>query len=137
LTFLFDTNVFSELRKGRNANAGAADWASSILEDRIFLSVVTLYEIERGILGAEKRERPEAVILRSWFDRELRPGYLSRTLPITDEIAVQAAVFAVDRTVELADQLIAATASVNGLTLVTRNEKHFTRTGVRLFNPFT
>lgn len=114
-----------------------ADFAKSIVEHEVYLSVITLHEIERGIVGAESRKRPEAAVLRSWFDGELRPGYATRTLPVTDEIAIAAASLAVARTVELADQLIAATALVHDLTLVTRNVNHFTHTGVRLLNPFT
>jgi toxin FitB len=137
LSYLFDTNVISELRKGRRANKGASAWAMTIPEDQIFLSVITLHEIERGILGAERSGRPEASILRTWFDRELQPSYVFRTLPVTPEIALKAAPFAVARTVELADHLIAATALVHGLTLVTHNTRHFTHTGVPLFDPFS
>lgn len=137
MSYLFDTNVISELRKGRRANSGAATWAQSVLEDQIFLSVITLHEIERGILGAEKRSRPEAPVLRSWFDGDLRPSYAPRTLPVTTEIAIHAASFAAERSVDLADHLIAATAVIHGFTLVTRNVGHFTHSGVRLLNPFT
>lgn len=137
MSILFDTNVVSELRKGRRANKGVVDFALSIAEHEVYLSVITLHEIERGIVGAEQRQRPEATVLRSWFDGELRPAYAARTLAVTDEIAIAAASLSVARTIELADQLIAATALVNDLTLVTRNEKHLRHPGVRILNPFT
>lgn len=99
--------------------------------------MITLHELEHGILKAENRKRPEAALLRTWFDEDVLPSYLGRTLPVSAEIAIRAASFSAIRTVELADHLIAATAIVHDFTLVTRNIGHFEHTGVRLFNPFT
>ena len=137
MSVLIDTNIVSELRKAARANPGVKSWSQSLLEGQVFISVITLHEIARGIVAAEKRRRPEAALLRDWFDTSLRPGYANRMLPVTAEIALVAASFAAERTVELADHLIAATAIVHDLTLVTRNTGHFTHTGVRLLSPFT
>lgn len=134
--FVLDTNIVSELRRIGHANEGVVAWATATTQEQVYLSVITLLELERGILGAEARGRPEANVLRTWFDADIRPRYSARALPVTADIALRAASFAAERTVELADHLIAATALVHGLTLVTRNTRHFTHTGVRLLNPF-
>ena len=135
MTFILDTNIVSELRRIDRANRGVVAWATANAMDQVYLSVITLLELERGILGAEARGRPEANVLRTWFDDNVRPRYGARTLPVTAEIAIQAAAFAAGRPLELADHLIAAPAIVHDLTLVTRNTRHFTPTGVRLLNP--
>ena len=137
MSFLIDTNLLSELRRPGKANPGALAWATSTTEDQVFLSVITLHELEKGIVKAERRRLPEALLLRTWLDLEVRPGYAARTLPVTTEIALRAAAFFSSKTVELADELIAATALVHDLTVVTRNITHFEHTGVRLLDPFT
>lgn len=137
MSFLIDTNVLSELRRADRANPGVSTWARTTPEDQVFLSVITLLELERGIVRSERRQLPHAPILRSWFDLAVRPGYATRTLPITSDIALRAAAFEPSRTIELADELIAATAIVHGLTLVTRNVKDFAHTRASVLNPFS
>jgi predicted nucleic acid-binding protein len=104
--------------------------------DEALVSVITLLEIERGILKEERADTPFGKELRYWMNVHVSHTYLERALAVTADIALRAAVFDRLPTVELADHLIGATALVHDLTLVTRNTAHFENTGVRLFNPW-
>jgi hypothetical protein len=136
LTYLFDTNIVSELRRPERANPGLLSWSRTIAREDVFVSVITLLELERGAVAAA-RDPGWALALRRWMTDHVYPTYRERALPVTNDIAIRAAPFAAVRTVELADELIAATALVYGLTLVTHNTRHFTHTGVPLFDPFS
>lgn len=133
MSYLLDTNIVSELRRIDRAHRGLISWASQHPSDIFHLSVVTLLELERGIFRAERRGQPEAQTLRTWLEREVVPHYAARTLPVTEDVARLAARLGGD---QLADQLIAATALVHDLSVVTRNIRHFEPFGVRLLNPF-
>lgn len=137
MTYLFDTNIVSELRRPELANSGVISWTATISRDEVFVSAITLLELERGVLKAERNDTTKGRALRRWMTTHVRPTYDAQALPVTTEIALRAAPFAQLPTVDLADHLIAATAIVHDFTLVTRNVSHFTSTGVRLFNPFT
>jgi len=137
VTYLFDTNIVSELRRPELANSGVISWTATISRDEVFVSAITLLELERGVLKAERNDTTKGHALRRWMTTHVRPTYDAQALPVTTEIALRAAPFAQLPTVDLADHLIAATAIVHDFTLVTRNVSHFTSTGVRLFNPFT
>ena len=137
MTYLFDTNIVSELRRPELANSGVVSWTSAISRGEVFVSTITLHELERGVLKAERKDASKGRALRRWMSLHVRPTYEVQALPVTTEIALRAAPFVRLPTADLADHLIAATALVHDLTLVTRNIKHFAHTGVRLLNPFT
>ena len=136
--FLLDTNVVSELRK---AKAGKADpnvvaWASSVSAGRLFISVVTILELELGILQLNRRDPAQGEILRLWFSGHVIPAFDGRILPIDTPVAVTCAKLHVPHPRAERDALIAATGLVNELTVVTRNIPDFQSTGVRLINPW-
>jgi predicted nucleic acid-binding protein len=136
LSYLFDTNVVSELRRPDRAHPAVVRWSSSVAEHDVFISTITILELEKGTLRAERNAPDLGVVLRRWMNTRVHPTYGSRTLDVTTEIALSAAAFDGLPTVELADHLIAATALVHDLILVTRNVRDFGGTGVRLLNPW-
>ena len=134
--FLLDTNVLSELRRPDKADANVRAWASSVPVTNIFLSVITLLEIELGALSVERRDAAQGNMLRAWIDRQVVPRFESRTLPIDAVVARRGAQLHVPDPRAERDALIAATALVHGLTVVTRNRADFDFTGVRTLNPW-
>ena len=136
MTFLLDTNVLSELRRPDTAHANVVAWASSVPIANIFLSVITLLEIELGALSVERRDQAQGTILRAWIDQQVVPRFESRTLPVDAAVARRCARLHVPDPGAERDALIAATALVHGLTVVTRNLADFDPTGVRTLNPW-
>ena len=135
MSFLIDTNVISELRKGRKADQGVRDWFESVEDNEIFISVIVLGEIRYGIEKLKKKDSLAAFPLERWLEY-IRVGYDERVLPVTVEIADIWGKLMVIRTMAPADGLLGASALFYDLTLVTRNTADFTQTGVRIFNPF-
>jgi predicted nucleic acid-binding protein len=137
--FLLDTNVISELRKapGGKANAKVAAWAKREDESTLFLSVITLMELEVGALQMERRDPRQGTVLRRWLDDFVAPVFIGRVLPVDPEIAKRCATLHVPNPCSYRDSLIAATALVHGMTLVTRNTGDFARTGALLLNPWS
>ena len=129
---LLDTVVVSELRKTR-PNARVVDWLRRQRESEVFLSVVTIGEIERGISKVEDLDFARA--LAHWLEDLLR-FYGDRVLPVTSDIARRWGRLSASLGHEGADLLIAATAAAHGLTVATRNVRHFAPTGVAVFDPF-
>ena len=129
---LLDTVVVSELRKAR-PNPRVIAWMHSLHEADVFLSVVTIGEIERGI--RKLRDVDFANTLTRWLEDLLR-FYGDRILPITPDIARRWGRLSADLGNEGADLLVAATAAAHGLTVATRNVRHFAPTGVPVFDPF-
>jgi predicted nucleic acid-binding protein len=136
LSYLLDTNVISELRKGRRCNPGVASWFAEVASEHIYLSALTLGEIRKGIESIRRRDEPTAEALEDWF-RELEASHSDHILPVDQAIAEQWGRFNVPDPLPVLDSLLAATASVHGLTLVTRNLKDVERTGVDCLNPFS
>ncbi len=130
--YLLDTNVIPDAFKGVSAPSG---WLAGIDPMHLFLSVITIGEIERGVTIAAAKNPPKSIVLANWL-RELRAGHTSRILDVTEEIALRWGRISTTKTRGDADGLIAATALVHDLTLVTRNVGDFADTGVRLFNPW-
>lgn len=136
--FLLDTNVISELRKMRagKADRNVAAWARSVPAGSLFLSVIVVQELEIGTLLAERRNPPQGAILRAWLDEQVLPAFAERILPIDTAVARRSAALHVPDPRPIRDGLIAATAFVHGMTVVTRNVADFAPTGVPILNPW-
>ena len=136
--YLLDTNVISELRKVGDGKADAAvvAWVSEVDAGEMFISALTLMELEIGILRVERRDPAQGARLRAWFDGQVCPEFKNRTLSIDGAIARRCARLHVPDPKSERDALIAATALEHGLTVVTRNIADFAETGVSLINPW-
>lgn len=134
MSFLLDTNVISEARKPRG-NAGVRDWISSVDGKELYLSVLVLGEIRRGIELLRRSDRTQANTYEIWL-QSLTNEYEGRVLPITLEDAEEWGRINVPDYVPIVDGLMAATAKVRNMTFVTRNTTDVERSGVRLLNPF-
>jgi toxin FitB len=130
--YLVDTNVLSEARRGTGA---ARDWLRSVEPDTIYLSVITLGEIMKGIALKQRSDPATAASLRQWLER-LRLAHAERILPIDDRVALEWGRLAADRPRGMADGLIAATAIVHSKTVVTRNTADFDAARIPLINPW-
>jgi predicted nucleic acid-binding protein len=135
VTFLVDTNVVSELRKGDRADPGVLAWMGTKGDD-LFLSVLVIGELRRGVEQVRRRDPRSAGHLEAWLD-ELLIGYAGRILPVSLDVAEVWGRLGVPDPVPPIDGLLAATALVHDLTLVTRNVADVAVTGVALLNPFT
>ena len=136
--YLIDTNVISELRK---ASAGMADgqvaaWAKIVRAESMFLSAVCVLELEMGVLLMERRDARQGAILRSWLEDRVLPAFAGRILPVDTAVALRCAALHVPNPRSYRDSLIAATAMVHGMTVVTRNISNFEPTGAALLNPW-
>jgi predicted nucleic acid-binding protein len=135
LRFLLDTNVISEIRKRGRANPNVARWVAQTPVKDIGTSVVVLAEIRRGIEMKRRSDPDQAEILDRWF-AQMRTRLGDRVLAIDEPIADAWAHLGIRDPIPLVDGLLAATAMVHGLTLVTRNTADVARTGVSVLNPF-
>lgn len=138
MSYLLDTNVVSELRKigDGKADANVVAWIAAEDAASFFISAITILELERGVLGVQRRDAAQGARLRAWLDHHVRPEFAGRILPVDDEIATRCAHLHIpDRRNEV-DALIAATALVHGLTVVTRNVRDFDGTGVVVVDPW-
>ena len=138
MSYLLDTNVVSELRKIGDGKADSRVLAWIAAEDaaRFFISALTILELERGALGVQRRDAAQGARLRAWLDNHVRPGFAGRILPVTAEIATRCAhLHILDRRNEV-DALIAATALVHDLAVVTRNVRDFEGAGVVVIDPW-
>jgi predicted nucleic acid-binding protein len=136
--FLLDTNVISELRKAgdRKADATVVAWLSSADAESFYLSALTLMEIEVGILRMERWDVAQGARLRAWMNHHILPEFAERTLPVDRAVALRAAHLHAPDPRPDRDSLIAATALVHGMIVVTRNTADFTPTGVAVMNPW-
>lgn len=136
--YLLDTNVVSELRKVRagKADARVADWADSVDTADLYLSVITLQELEIGVLLAERRDPAQGAVLRTWLDAHVLPAFAGRVLAVDAAVTLRSARLHVPDPRPVRDGLIAATALVHGMTVVTRNAADFAPTGVPTCNPW-
>ena len=136
--YLLDTNLISELRKARagKANEKVTAWAAGVPVASLFVSVITLQELEIGILLAERRDPPQGSVLRTWLEDHVLPGFADRILPVDTAVARRSAALHVPDPRPVRDALIAATALVHGLTVVTRNVDDFRPTGVEVLDPW-
>lgn len=136
--FILDTNVVSELRKIRlgKADKNVAKWADGVNTSDLYLSVITIQELEIGVLLVERRDPLQGAMLRSWLNNHVLPAFSNRILPIDTVVARRSAQLHVPNPQPIRDGLIAATALVHGMTVVTRNVDDFRSTGVQLLNPW-
>jgi predicted nucleic acid-binding protein len=134
--FLLDTNVISELRRRARANPNVVQWADGIPAAQFFLSSISLLEIERGALQIARKDETQGKILRAWIDDHVLGRFEGRILAVDSTIALRCARLHIPDPHSERDALIAATALVHSLTIVTRNVDDFTATGVSLFNPW-
>ena len=134
--YVLDTNVISELRKGKKAQRSVRKWAQAQPTASLYLSVVSVLELEIGTLLVERRDRRQGAILRAWIDGHVLPSFSGRILPIDTVVAQRCASLHVPNPRSDRDALIAATALVHGMTVVTRNVGHFQTMGVALVNPW-
>lgn len=136
--FVLDTNVVSELRK---AKAGKADrnvtaWAAGVPAATLHVSAITILELETGVLLVQRRDPAQGALLRAWLDQAVLPAFSGRVLPVDTAVAQRCTALHVPAPRAERDALIAATALVHGMTVVTRNIADFAMTGVALLNPW-
>jgi len=136
VSYLLDSNIVSELRKRERANVGVRQWLAGVDDAELFLSVLTVGELRRGIESIHRRDRARALALNRWF-HALVTEYEERILLVDQKVAEEWGRMNAVATLPAIDSLLAATAHVHGLTFVTRNTKDVTRTGVPCLNPFT
>jgi predicted nucleic acid-binding protein len=134
--FLVDTNVVSELRRTDKADPNVVAWAASTPLSQIFLSAITILELELGVLLIERRDAAQGAILRTWLDDQIAPRFDGRILPLDTAVARRCARLHVPDPRSERDAIIAATALAHGMTVVTRNLRDFTATGVNLLDPW-
>jgi predicted nucleic acid-binding protein len=134
--FLLDTNVISELRRPHRANPNVVAWAAAFPAASFFLSAISILEIEIGTLQLPRKDSAQGALLRAWIDEQIMPRFDGRILPIDTSVAQRCARLHVPDPRSERDALIAATALVHSLTVVTRNTADFEPTGVALLNPW-
>jgi predicted nucleic acid-binding protein len=135
LSYLLDTNIISELRKGDRADPKVVAWFDGLADEEIYLSVLTIGEIRRGIESVRRRDPDSALALDSWLAR-LSEDHHDRILPIDRAISEEWGRMSVPDPLPVIDGLLAATAKVKGLTFATRNVADVERAGVEILDPF-
>ena len=134
--FLLDTNVLSALRRPDRAPPALLAWAGALAPEDLFLSAITVLEVELGALLKARQDPAQGAVLRRWIDQLVLPAFAGRILAVDVAVARRCAALHVPSTRSERDALIAATALVHGLTVATRNGADFRPTGVALVDPF-
>lgn len=135
MSFLIDTNIISEVRKGDRCDPAVAAWWDGVAEDELWLSALVLGEIRKGVELARRRDPQKAAALEAWLG-EVVSGFGDRVLPVDAAVAEEWGRMAAIRPVPVIDALLAATARANGLMLVTRNTGDVEGLGADVLNPF-
>lgn len=138
MMYVLDTNVVSELRKVRHGNAdkNVTAWTESVDAAELFVSAITIMELELGVLAIERKDAKQGAALRSWLEQHVLPEFAGRTLSVDTAVAQRCARLHVPDKRGERDALIAATALVHGMKVVTRNVVDFKATGVTIINPW-
>ena len=136
--YLLDTNVVWELRKAKagKADKNVAKWASEAAVPSLFLSAITILELEIEVLLIERHDAVQGAVLREWLEGHVLTAFSQRVLPVDTAVAQRAARLQVPDPRSDRDAIIAATAVVHGMAVVTRHTAHFERTGVEIINPW-
>jgi predicted nucleic acid-binding protein len=134
--YLLDTNVLSELRRRDRTDHKVAAWADRVHASELFLSAITILEVEVGALRLLRRDPAQGAMLRRWIDGNVLPAFDGRILPVDTAVAQRCASLHVPAPRAERDALIAATALVHRLKVVTRNVEDFDPMGVATFNPW-
>jgi predicted nucleic acid-binding protein len=136
--FLLDTNVVSELRKARagRADTNVVAWAASASAGSMFISAITVQELEIGVLLAERRDALQGAVLRRWLETQVLPAFAERILPVDTAVVRRSAKLHVPDSRPVRDSLVAATAIAHGMPVVTRNVGDFVLTGVQVIEPW-
>jgi hypothetical protein len=134
--YLLDTNVVPALRRPRHAHPALVRWAEATDVSELFLSVISVMEIELGVLRIERRDRRQGSGLRAWFETDVLRSFEGRILPVNLAVARCCAGLHSPDPKSLNDSYVAATAIVHGMTVVTRNEADFRATGAIVLNPW-
>lgn len=134
--YILDTNVISELRKARKTHPNVRKWAQHLSSSSLYISVVSLLELEIGILLVARRDKEQGAVLRAWMDGHVLPTFSNRILAVDTAVAQRCATLHIPDPRSDRDALIAATALVHGLTVATRNVADFEQTGVSVVNPW-
>ena len=135
MKYLIDTNVICELRKGQRCHPAVASWFKTLSDNELYLSVLNIGELRRGIESIRGRDNKGARALERWFARVVK-DYADRILPVDSAVAEEWGRLNVPDPLPVVDSLLAATAKVHGLTIATRNTTDIARTGVPHVNPF-
>ncbi len=135
MSYLIDTNIISEVRKGTRCDAHVSAWYASVADEDLFLSTLVLGEIRKGVELARPRDSGKAVALERWL-REVEAAFNGRVLGIDNAVSDQWGRMSAIRPLPAIDGLLVATALTNGLTLVTRNDRDVAGLGAAVFNPF-
>ncbi len=133
---LLDTNVLSEMRRPDHMHPKVAEWARSVQATDLYLSAISVMEIETGALLLARRDAAQAAVLRAWIDQRVLPTFAGRILAVDTAVTLRCAQLHVPNRRPERDALIAATALVHGMTVATRNSVDFTPMGCRLLNPW-
>ena len=138
MMYVLDTNVVSELRKVRagKADLNVAAWTERVDAADLFVSAITIMELELGVLTIERKDATQGAVLRAWLEQHVLPEFAGRTLPVDTVVAQRCARLHVPDRRDERDALIAATALVHGMTVVTRNAADFQPTGATVLNPW-
>jgi predicted nucleic acid-binding protein len=136
VAYLIDTDVISELRKGKRANPNVSSWFAALADEDVYLSVLTLGEIRKGIESIRRRDPKAAEALESWLGR-VSEAHRDRVLDVDRAIAEEWGRLNVPDPLPVIDGLLAATAKVTGLTVATHNTDDIARSGVELVDPFS
>lgn len=134
--YLIDTNVVSELRRAGKADRNVRMWAQALPAASLYLSAISILELEIGVLLVERCDPKQGLILRAWMDSHVLPSFSGRIIAIDTIVAQRCAFLHIPNPRSDRDALIAATALVHGMTVVTRNVNHFQPMGVSVFNPW-
>jgi toxin FitB len=135
VSFLIDTNVISEVRKGARCDPGVSAWYTGVTDDDIFLSTLVLGEIRKGVELARPRDPKKAAVLEQWLNTVVG-AYAGRVIGVDNTVADRWGRMSAIRPIPVIDGLLVATAFAHDLTLVTRNTRHVANLGAKVLNPF-